>query len=621
MGTYVAIKFRMHSRTTFYGLLISIFLFPITLHAEWITITSKTYQHIAVGKSIVLTNPHKEFLRLDFQGNVIERFLAPSSDPEIKVPRRRTDGKILDDLRFRDIDQDSQTARTLLENEQTLSERRKPLTGYTDDPTQRNHSFGMAMDGHQLWTASPAGVFQWVSKQPRQILHGPFHGHFSLASAKDRLLFAAGTRLIFYDEGKGILWDRSLAGEAHRVTLSASGRQAAWLLQDGMAWWHETRGGFEGTRSWEFSTVVDVAFCGESLLVLADSQVIVFLEDGTITNQILPQAAHHIVCTNELGAPWVLQGKDLLLSADGGGHWQVLPLPLFTRIRDMAATPSGALISSSEGLHYCPWGAWSTILPSPSVELGPEKHTKTRISWWQDHLPRVTVHSQFRQRMGRQDFRTLLLATFPLDRPTPFQVAVAPEQRDDHLGIPPMTESPTPYDTDGTPRELPCLHRTRRRAVETFLVEPERARSYLRRSAHAAWLPELRVMVDRRFGRSESLDYVASPATLSSPLGVDTVNDVRYEARATWDLARLVFSSEELAAQSQAIRMAEQRRDIEMNIHRLFFERQRLRHERVTDPTQVSRRSLRLHEITAELDTISANAFSECLAQLEKGAK
>jgi hypothetical protein len=278
----------------------------------------------------------------------------------------------------------------------------------------------------------------------------------------------------------------------------------------------------------------------------------------------------------------------------------------------MAATPSGALISSSEGLYFCSWSAWSNSLPSQTTATPPL--IKPRNSWLYGRLPRVTVHGQLRQTIGKQDYRTLLLATFPLDEPTHFQVAAGQEQRDDLKGMSAVTEShPLFPPGENLNQELPCLHQTRRKAIETFLVEPERARSYLRRSAHAAWLPELRVMVDRRFGRSESLDYMTSTNALSSPLGVDTVNDIRYEARATWDLARIIFSPEELAAQSHAIRMAEQRRDIELNIHRLFFERQRLRQERVRDPLQNSRRALRLSEISAELDALSDNTFSQCL--------
>ena len=120
----------------------------------------------------------------------------------------------------------------------------------------------------------------------------------------------------------------------------------------------------------------------------------------------------------------------------------------------------------------------------------------------------------------------------------------------------------------------------------------------------------MRLLVSRRDGRSESLDVNSSSTALSSPLGIDTVNDVRYEARATWDLSKLVFSSEELAAQTQALHMAELRRDIEATVNRLYFERRALERSAGVE----GRRGLRANEIEAELDALSAGSFAACLA-------
>ena len=99
---------------------------------------------------------------------------------------------------------------------------------------------------------------------------------------------------------------------------------------------------------------------------------------------------------------------------------------------------------------------------------------------------------------------------------------------------------------------------------------------------------------------------------------MDTVDDVRYEARVTWDLARLIFSGDELAAQAQTIHMAEIRRDIEVTLTRLYFERRRLGLERLHsgpgERTPALRRELRLREIESELDALSGGAFSLCTA-------
>jgi hypothetical protein len=127
-------------------------------------------------------------------------------------------------------------------------------------------------------------------------------------------------------------------------------------------------------------------------------------------------------------------------------------------------------------------------------------------------------------------------------------------------------------------------------------------------------LPELRVLVSRRYGRSESLDINGSSTALTSPLGIDTVNDIRYEARATWDLGKLVFASEELAAQTQAMHMAELRRDIEATMNRLYFERRGLVLDLSDGRRENARRRLRASEIEAELDAMSAGAFAACVS-------
>jgi len=50
----------------------------------------------------------------------------------------------------------------------------------------------------------------------------------------------------------------------------------------------------------------------------------------------------------------------------------------------------------------------------------------------------------------------------------------------------------------------------RRRAAVIF-SEPARARSLLARARRAGWLPELRIRVDRRYDRNESLDFGRAP--------------------------------------------------------------------------------------------------------------
>jgi hypothetical protein len=206
----------------------------------------------------------------------------------------------------------------------------------------------------------------------------------------------------------------------------------------------------------------------------------------------------------------------------------------------------------------------------------------------------------------------LALAQFPLDR-SRIPIVAATYDEPGVAAAEPVPTRRTERAVDVRDPDKECLGLARRKAVELAMSEPDRAQSYVARSGHAAWLPELRVLVSRRYGRSESLDLNSSSTALSSPLGIDTVNDIRYEARATWDLAKLVFSAEELAAQNQALHMAEARRDIENSVNRLYFERRRLALEVAGAETWA--RHLRTGEIEAELDALSAGAFGACVAR------
>jgi hypothetical protein len=159
----------------------------------------------------------------------------------------------------------------------------------------------------------------------------------------------------------------------------------------------------------------------------------------------------------------------------------------------------------------------------------------------------------------------------------------------------------------------PPIDVLRAAATALALAEPDRARSLVQRARLAAWLPEVRVRVDRRFGRSESLDVSPAPLSDTPPVSLDTVDEVRYEARATWDLSRLIFNPDELAAHAEALRMADVRREVESMVIRLYFERRRLKVEAVTtdgnDVVSNLRREARIEELEAELDALTGGAF------------
>jgi hypothetical protein len=210
-------------------------------------------------------------------------------------------------------------------------------------------------------------------------------------------------------------------------------------------------------------------------------------------------------------------------------------------------------------------------------------------------------------------------AARPRPLPLPMPEAIGP---DDRLpgpdGVPRRARRSRPLDPAvlrALAAEDPPIAALRAAATALVLAEPERAHSLVERARFAGWLPELRIMVDRRFARTESVDLgTPSDGAALAPVGIDSNNDVRYQARATWDLSKIIFNPDEVAAEFQALRTADTRREIESLVIRLYFERRRLKAESATaddlDMLPGSKRELRIAEVEAELDALTGGAFT-----------
>jgi len=160
-------------------------------------------------------------------------------------------------------------------------------------------------------------------------------------------------------------------------------------------------------------------------------------------------------------------------------------------------------------------------------------------------------------------------------------------------------------------------------AVETALADPERARALVVRARLAGWLPEMGFRVYRRWARTEGVTLEDPVTGAPIPVDIKAIDDVRYEWRATWDLSRIVFNPDEISAHLEALRMADVRRDIQLMVIRLYFERRRLMTELSRRGGALDRRpasdrqrgNLRILEIEAELDALSGGAFSQSAAR------
>jgi hypothetical protein len=540
---------------------------------------------------------------------------APPSRRKARISARDEDD-VLDFLGIDESEQESAWVEDQLDDESTLSERRTRRGGQSVGASL--HAVvapAVAATEKEIWIATGRGL--WHLPVEGDLVHvaGRAWAASLVAAGSDhRVLLASGSQvwLVSETDGAGRVLD-TLASVQH-VALSFSGQRMAWASRKQLLW----SDGVDEVPHQSLplpQPITDLKFCGDSLVLLLHDGLAVLSPEGVPEMRSARLTARHLTCPADGVGPWLATGPDLLLSRDEGRTWASLPLPRGVRALDAALGDHCLWLATDKGL-YCTSPDQPIIGDLASTdEDRPAPHPvgPREASWWAARLPRLTVRAGALVAAGRRDYQTVALASFPLDAPRPRALLVA---ENDDVPSPP---APRPADLSiPADYDVGCLVAARVKAVALAMVEPERAQSYVNRARYAAWLPELRLRVDRRLGRSESLDLPSTSTAITSPLGVDTVDDVRYEARVTWDLARLVFSNDELAAQAQTIHMAEVRRDIEVTVSRLYYERRRLGLERLPsgagERTAAMRRQVRLSEIESELDALSGGAFSQCTA-------
>lgn len=174
----------------------------------------------------------------------------------------------------------------------------------------------------------------------------------------------------------------------------------------------------------------------------------------------------------------------------------------------------------------------------------------------------------------------------------------------------------------------PDVRRVQDWANEYAQLRPETVKAWLRASRGFAALP--RVQFEYRLKDDYGYDYQYFDQTGVPP----TSNDVPTQSvltdadqgqdrtilvRATWNLDKLVMSSEQIRVINEAQDVVKLREKILSEVTRLYFERRRLQVDILLEPRddvrgQV-RDQLRLAELTASLDAYTGGRFSEALSK------
>lgn len=584
------------------------FALPLPARAAFIQVLPGSIERVvAAGDHVAVLRGGTVFV-LHEDGTLLGRSGKPDDDPlpvGSVAPKQEAE-HMLDLLDVAEIDRGTDFSDDLLDQEQRLAQRRRARPSMVQPTELSEPPPAVAASASDIWIAGRRGVFHVGADGTPLRVSGREGWGAPLAAAGPGLLASKGTSLALLTAA-GPRRLVQLSAPARRVALSASGQRLAWTTPTGIAWV------LDSASPQDFhldSPVADLTYCGETLVVLLADSVLVVPPDGQPETRAHDIQAQRLICPEGQAMPWLAVGERLLASVDQGRRWEAVAAPVGVALVDVAVSTHHLWLATREGLFASADGQ------APATRTTGRRVHASRGTWlsWMP-MPKVSVRAAATIAPGVHQLEALAFAAFPLNsRTIPVVAAALPEDAASEPELPSPQTRRMERAVDLRDPDENCLPFSRRKAVELAMSEPERARSYVTRAGHAAWLPELRVLVSRRYGRSESLDINGSSTALTSPLGIDTVNDIRYEARATWDLGKLVFASEELAAQTEAMHMAELRRDIEATMNRLYFERRGLVLDLSDGRRENARRRLRASEIEAELDAMSSGAFAACVS-------
>lgn len=178
----------------------------------------------------------------------------------------------------------------------------------------------------------------------------------------------------------------------------------------------------------------------------------------------------------------------------------------------------------------------------------------------------------------------------------------------------------------------PTVNQVQMWAADYANISPERVKRWLSQSSTFAALPEVQLTYYVRDDYDQGFEYFdengldpRSPD--SNPAAViqdaDSGRQTEYRVRLTFDLDKLVMSSERIRVINEAQDIVKLRDQVLGEVTRLYFERRRLQAERLlapkSDPLALVKEELRLMELTANIDALTGGAFSAGVARGNAG--
>ena len=467
--------------------------------------------------------------------------------------------------------------------------------------------------------ASEDGGQRW---QRRLALRGADLHEVSAAPSKPSILYVATSRGLYRSDDAGGHWQLRSGGQGGAATgvlavavhpidserLAVGTAQGVAMSRDGGASWRSVTLGVEpGT----VHAVVYHPMAPDTLYAVADSGVYRSRDGGQGWNRLLVQTAAAPELELEDPAPvpddetptlglnvgsvaldpgtadrlFVGTSRGVWQSDDGGETWRTLPSVGLGHpaIRHLLVTPddAGRLYAATDhGLFAFShqWQAWRPITEGiPTLDV-------RRLSW------SSTAHALWvATRVG--------LMQIPV--PQPAGIA-AP--------LPPMTP-PARRALEQFAKE-PTMTQVRATAIRYAEVMPEKIQSWRARAAWKSWIPHFTLGLNRN--TNATIGSSSSGGKTTFTVGPDD-HSLTVNYGFTWDLADLIWSTDQTSIDVRSRLMVQLRNDILDEVTRLYFERRRLQVEYalapVKEPTLQAERQLRLEELTAQIDALTGGEF------------
>ncbi|MCD4728880.1 MAG: hypothetical protein K8R46_14575 [Pirellulales bacterium] len=167
--------------------------------------------------------------------------------------------------------------------------------------------------------------------------------------------------------------------------------------------------------------------------------------------------------------------------------------------------------------------------------------------------------------------------------------------------------------------EEPTIREVQQLAINYAEVDNSKIKGWRRLARQKAWLPSLSMGMDsdRNVTRSDSVygSYTSGGQSYVGPDDKTGYSNFGFDVSLSWDLADLVWSTDQTTIDSRAKMMVELREDILNQVTRLYFERRRLQIEMINIPGRIAPdaldKQMRIEELTALIDAMTGGEFSE----------